>query len=147
MRIKSSFHINNFALSLALKERLRTTQKWPIVNTFSQYLILATLISKVSLANHSTRMWRQYLVEIMSMKHSMEKVLTQQILSYGPHKFTTFSSFVRQFFLKNKSFKIHTIQNIFCIFTTSFCSQLRDKNDWECKIYTHQTKSKSVCSR
>ena len=43
MRIKSSFHINNFALSLALKERRRTTQKWPIVSTFSQYLIYQLL--------------------------------------------------------------------------------------------------------
>ena len=29
MRIKSYFHINGFALSLALKQRLGTTQKWP----------------------------------------------------------------------------------------------------------------------
>ena len=54
MRMKSSFHINSFVLSLALKERLGTTRKWPIVNKFSQYLILAILIPKVSLANHST---------------------------------------------------------------------------------------------
>ena len=30
MRIKNSFHINNFAFSLALKERLRAIWKWPI---------------------------------------------------------------------------------------------------------------------
>ena len=29
MRIKLHFHINGFALSLALKQRLEVTQKWP----------------------------------------------------------------------------------------------------------------------
>ena len=29
-RIKNNFHINDFALSLALKRRLETPQKWPI---------------------------------------------------------------------------------------------------------------------
>ena len=29
MRIKEHFHINGFALSLALKQRLGATQKWP----------------------------------------------------------------------------------------------------------------------
>ena len=31
MRITNQFHINGFALSLALKQRLATTQKWRIV--------------------------------------------------------------------------------------------------------------------
>ena len=31
MRIKNHFHINGFALSLALKERLEATQKWSIL--------------------------------------------------------------------------------------------------------------------
>ena len=30
MRIKNHFHINGFALSLALKQRLEATWKWPI---------------------------------------------------------------------------------------------------------------------
>ena len=30
MRIKNHFHINGFALSLALKQRLEATGKWPI---------------------------------------------------------------------------------------------------------------------
>ena len=31
MRIKNDFHINSFALSLALKQRLGATWKWPFV--------------------------------------------------------------------------------------------------------------------
>ena len=30
MRIRNRFHINGFALSLAFKQRLGTTRKWPI---------------------------------------------------------------------------------------------------------------------
>ena len=31
MKMKNRFHINGFALSLALKQRLEATRKWPIV--------------------------------------------------------------------------------------------------------------------
>ena len=30
MRIKNQFHINGFALSLALKQRLGATRRWPV---------------------------------------------------------------------------------------------------------------------
>ena len=30
MRIKNHFHINDFGLSLALKQRLERTRKWPV---------------------------------------------------------------------------------------------------------------------
>ena len=30
LRIKNHFHVNGFALSLALKQRLRVTRKWSI---------------------------------------------------------------------------------------------------------------------
>ena len=30
MRIKNHFHINDFVLSLALKQRLERTRKWPV---------------------------------------------------------------------------------------------------------------------
>ena len=35
MRIKEHFHINGFGLSLALKQRLGATQKWPIARTIT----------------------------------------------------------------------------------------------------------------
>ena len=31
MRIKNHVHVNGFALSLALKQRLEVTQKWPLI--------------------------------------------------------------------------------------------------------------------
>ena len=31
MRMRNRFHINSFALSLALKQRLEATRKWPIL--------------------------------------------------------------------------------------------------------------------
>ena len=34
IRIKKHFHINGFALSLALKQRLGATRKWPVVILF-----------------------------------------------------------------------------------------------------------------
>ena len=36
MRLKNRFHINGLALSLALKQRLGATQKWPTVSTSKQ---------------------------------------------------------------------------------------------------------------
>ena len=30
MRMENDFHINGFALSLALKQKLEATQKWPV---------------------------------------------------------------------------------------------------------------------
>ena len=34
MRIKNYVHANGFALSLALKQRLEVTQKWPLIIYF-----------------------------------------------------------------------------------------------------------------
>ena len=34
IRIKKHFHINGFALSLALKQRLGATRKWPVAILF-----------------------------------------------------------------------------------------------------------------
>ena len=34
IRIKNHFHINGFALSLALKQRLGATRKWPVAILF-----------------------------------------------------------------------------------------------------------------
>ena len=45
MRLKNHFHINGFALSLAFKQRSRSTQKWPIIHQ-------APVVQKVDSAIH-----------------------------------------------------------------------------------------------
>ena len=43
MRIKNDLHISGITLSLALKQRLGATRKWPVVCARSQGLFLLVL--------------------------------------------------------------------------------------------------------
>ena len=40
MRMKKDFHVNGFTLSLALKQRLEATQKWPVKMVKYSYFTL-----------------------------------------------------------------------------------------------------------
>ena len=46
MRIKNPFHVNGFALSHTLKQRLEVTQKWPLIILF-KYNRLNNILSIV----------------------------------------------------------------------------------------------------
>ena len=53
--IKNHFHINGFALSLALKVRFFGTRKWPIVDTIRQKLKEIELQHRMSEINNDIR--------------------------------------------------------------------------------------------
>ena len=49
MRITNHFHINGFALSLALKQRLQATREWPRITAFFVYFLMLTFRLDVNL--------------------------------------------------------------------------------------------------
>ena len=50
--IKNHFHINGFALSLALKERFYGTRKWPIVSVLFEVMVSYMTQAQLALLLH-----------------------------------------------------------------------------------------------
>ena len=57
MRITNHFHINGFALSLALKQRLQATREWPRITAFIVYFLMLTFRLDVNLDTFLRSLW------------------------------------------------------------------------------------------
>ena len=49
LKIKTHFHVNGFAISLALKQRPGSTQKWPIIFTFKAFMYVSIRLKNIVL--------------------------------------------------------------------------------------------------